>query len=205
MSDLPGKPPPTKHTAGRTGRRARFVLPPDDQDERVGEGIEAFLEGPPARQTRRPAKHRIRRPQLVRAFRRRVPMDTRTDWEAALHHEAARVARYGRPTAVLVVRLRMSRSRAEERYATRVGAIVREHARETDRVTRAAPDRFHVLMPETVPSEADALLVRVRDACARLIPGQPGADLEILAVAAGAAPDRTLHDALQAAEQAVAD
>jgi hypothetical protein len=174
------------------------VLPADHVDERAGERIEAFLEGPPTR-ARRPARRRPPRPELLRPVRRRIPLDTRPDWDAALRHEEARSARYGRPASVLVVRLRMSSLHAVERYAARVGAIVRDCARETDRVTRAAPDRFHVLLPETAALEGAALAERVRDACADLLPGQPAADLEILAVAVSPARDETLTDALRLA------
>ncbi len=99
----------------------------------------------------------------------------------------------------------MSTPGTEDRYAGRVGALIREHARDTDRVTRAAPDQFHVLMPETAEPEATALAERVRDACARLLPGQPGAELEILAAAASPGPGRSLHDALRLARRGVAD
>ena len=77
----------------------------------------------------------------------------------------------------------MPRLEAIERYAARVGAIVRETARETDRVTRAAPDRFHVLLPETSEAEAATLAERVRETCVDLVPGRPGSELEILAAA----------------------
>lgn len=173
------------------------MLPADHLDARAGERIEAFLEGPPTR-ARRPSRRRPR-PELLRPVRRRIPLDTRPDWDAALRHEEARSARYGRPASVLVVRLRMASPNAVERYAVRVGAIVRECARETDRVTRAAPDRFHVLLPETAALEGAALAERVRDACADQLPGQPAADLEILAVAVSPARDETLSDALRIA------
>lgn len=180
------------------------MLPTEHHDERVGDSIEAFLEGPPVR-AGRPRRAKRPRPEVLRAVRKPSPMDTRTDWDAALRHEDARVTRYARPAAVLVVRLRMSTPGTEDRYAGRVGALIREHARDTDRVTRAAPDRFHVLMPETAEPEATALAERVRDACARLLPGQPGAELEILAAAASPGPGRSLHDALRLARRGVAD
>lgn len=180
------------------------MLPAEHHDERVGDSIEAFLEGPPVR-AGRPGRKKRPRPDLLRAIRRPVPMDTRTDWDLALRHEEARVSRYGRPAAVLVIRVRMDGSGAVDRYAARVGAIVREHARETDRVTRAGPDRFHVLMPETVEAEAMALAERVRDGCADLLPGRPGVDLEILAATASPSRGRSLHDALHIAQLGVTD
>lgn len=197
MSDLPEEPLPSRRTSARSSRRPRFVLPADHHDERAGERIEAFLEGPP---TRARQVGRRSRSDKLRAVRRAVPMDTRADWDLALRHEDARVTRYGRPAAVLVVRIRMPLSGAEDRFAARVGTTLREHARETDRVTRASADRFHVLLPETVEAEADALAERIRAACSAAIPGQPGLELEILAAAASPSRGQTLHDALREAQ-----
>jgi hypothetical protein len=179
-------------------------MPSDDHDERTGEVIEAFIEGPKAR-TKRPPRGRHLRHEALRAVRKPIAMDTRADWEVALRHEDARVARYGRPAAVMVVRIRMPMTGAEDRYAARVGAVIREHARETDRVTRAAPDRFHVLLPETVEAEADALADRVRDACLSHLPGQPGSEIEILAAAISPARGHTLAEALRRALATVAE
>jgi Diguanylate cyclase, GGDEF domain len=178
-------------------------MPAEHHDERVGEVIEAFLDGPPER-ARRAARARPKRGKL-RAVRKLPAMDTRPDWETALRHEDARLARYGRPATVLVIRLRLPLTGAEDRYAGRVGSIVREHARETDRVTRAGPDRFHLLLPETDEPEAHILAERVRDACAERIPGRPGMDLQIRAAAVSPGSGETLHDALRIAQEAVAN
>ena len=123
-------------------------------------------------------------------------MDTRTDWDLALRHEDARVARYGRPAAVMTVRLRMTTSRTADQYALRIGGAIRQQARETDRVTRAGPDRFHILLPETLETEATVLAERVRKACVALIPGAPG--IEIVVAAASTSSGGTLLDALRA-------
>ena len=202
MADLPDSPPPSRRSAARSTRRTRFVLPADHHDERVGERIEAFLEGPTTRARR---TGRRARSETLRAVRRPIPMDTRADWDLALRHEDARVARYGRPASVLVVRVRMPVSGAEDRYAARVGSALREHARETDRVTRASADRFHVLLPETVEAEAAALAERVRDACTAFLPGQPGTDLEIVAAAVSPVRGGSLVDALREAQRRVAE
>ena len=201
MSELPDQPP-TRPRAPRNGRRARFVMPAEHHDERVGEVIEAFLDGPPER-ARKAARARSKRGKL-RAVRKLPALDTRPDWETALRHEDARLARYGRPATVLVIRLQLPVAGAEERYAGRVGSIVREHARETDRVTRAGPDRFHLLLPETDEPEAHILAERVRDACAERIHGRPGMDLQIRAAAVTPGSGETLHDALRIAQEAVA-
>jgi hypothetical protein len=177
-------------------------MPAEHHDERVGEVIEAFLDGPPER-ARIVPREKPRRDK-VRAVRKLPPMETRTDWEVALRHEDARLARYGRPATVLVIRICLPVAGAEDRYAGRVGAIVREHVRETDRVTRAAPDRIHVLLPETDESEAHAIAERVRYACAEEIRGRPGMDLEIRSAAVSPASGETLRDALQVAQEAVA-
>jgi hypothetical protein len=127
-------------------------------------------------------------------------MDTRADWDIALRHEDARVARYGRPAAVLTVRLRMTTAGAVDQYALRIGGAIRHQARETDRVTRVGPDRFHVLLPETLEAEATVLADRVRVACVALVPGGPGSDVEILVAAASTSAGGTLLDALRAVQ-----
>ena len=153
VADLPAGSPPPPRPSARSARRPRFVLPDDHHDERAGERIEAFLEGPPVR-ARRTRRSRHLRSEGLRPVRRVVPMDTRTDWDIALRHEDARVARYGRPAAILAVRLRMLTAGAVDHYAARIGGAIRHQARETDRVTRFGPDRFHVLLPETLEAEA---------------------------------------------------
>lgn len=123
-------------------------------------------------------------------------MDTRTDWDNALRHEDARVARYGRPAAVLVVRMR-ARTGATDQYAQRIGGAIRQQARETDRVTRVGPDRFHVLLPETHEAEASVLAERVRKACGAVLPGVPASELEIVVAAASTSTGGTLLEALR--------
>lgn len=124
-------------------------------------------------------------------------MDTRADWDIALRQEEARVARYGRPAAVLAVRLRVARNGTADQYAARVGGAIRQQARETDRVTRVGPDRFNVLLPETLEAEATVLAERVRVACVGLMPGQPGSEVEILVAAASTSGGGTLVEALR--------
>ena len=127
-------------------------------------------------------------------------MDTRADWDIALRHEEARVSRYGRPAAVLAVRLLTARSGAADQYAARVGGAIRQQARETDRVTRVGPDRFHVLLPETLEAEATVLAERVRTACVALLPGAAGSDVEILVAAASTSGGGSLVEALRAVQ-----
>ncbi len=125
-------------------------------------------------------------------------MDTRTDWDIALRHEDARVARYGRPAAILAVRLWMPTAGAVDQYAARIGGAIREQARETDRVTRFGPDRFHVLMPETLEAEATVLAERVRAACVAVIPGAQGSEVDVQVAAAGTSGSGSLLEAMRA-------
>jgi diguanylate cyclase with GGDEF domain len=202
MSELPDDTPPARRRASRGTRRQRFVLPDDQHDERVGDVIEAFLEGPPAKSRRR--VRQVTRPARLRPTRARpVPLDTRPDWDIALRHEDARMARYGRPASVVVIRLRLTPPERADRLAGRVGEIVRHHARETDRVTRAAADRFHLLLPETEEAEAQTLIERIRTACADQVAGRLGAELRVVGAAASPAQGQTLHDALRSAQDAV--
>ena len=197
MSELPaGSPPPDRPNA-RPARRPRFVLPDDPHDERVGEHIKAFLQGPTVR-ARRNRRARHLRSEGLRPARRIPPLDTRTDWEIALRLEDARVARYGRPAAVMAVRLMTLGSGAIDSYASRIGGAIRGQARETDRVARVAPDRFHLLLPETLSTEAGVLAERVRRACVAALPGVPGSEMEILVAAACTSGSGTLAEALRA-------
>jgi hypothetical protein len=202
MSELPDEPLPSGRRAPRNGRRPRFVLPAEQHDERVGEVIEAFLDGPPERA--RPRTRALPRSDTLRAVRKSIPLDTRNDWETALRLEDARLARYGRPASVLVIRLCVPIPGTEDRYAGLLARIVREQARETDRVTRAAPDRFYVLLPETEEAEAELVGERVRDAYARQEQERRRIDLEIRTAAASPGSGETLHDALRIAQEAVA-
>ena len=173
------------------------MLPEDHHDERVGEHIEAFLEGPPVR-ARRTHRPRHLRAEARRPAERTVAMDTRADWDIALRHEEARVARYGRPAAVLAVLFRMAATGAPDQFAHRIGGAIRRQARETDRVTRVGPDRFQVLLPETLEAEATVLAERVRSACVAVMPGVPGSEVEIFVAAASTSTGGTLHEALRA-------
>jgi hypothetical protein len=204
MSELPDEPLPSRRRAPRSGRRARFVLPADHHDERVGEVIEAFLDGPPERARLAPRTSALPRRDKLRAVRKPIPMDTRNDWETALRLEDARLARYGRPATVLVIRLCVPIPGTEDRVAGRVGRILRELARETDRVTRAGPDRFHLLLPETEEPGAEIVAERLRDACAEPDLQRAASTLEIRLAAVAPGSGETLHDALRLAQEAVA-
>jgi hypothetical protein len=172
-------------------------LPADHHDERTSERIEAFLDGPRPERRSRP---RHLRSEALRRPRRTMPMDTRTDWDAALRHEDARVARYGRPAAVLVVDVQPAEPHLADPLAARVGTVIREHARETDRIARVGPTRFHVLLPETSEPEAVVLAERVRSTCAAWGSAGPGLPLRIVTAAATPDGGGTLVEALRAAQ-----
>lgn len=187
--------------AARSSRRPRFSLPADLHDERTNERIEAFIDGP--RRERRARPRHLRSGALQRP-RKVIPLDTRTDWDVALRHEDARVARYGRPASILVLDVRPAQAGLEDRLAARVGTVIREHARETDRVARVGPTRFHVLLPETSETEAAVLAERVRSTCATWGSAGPGLPLVIRAATGTPREGGTLHEALRAAQARLA-
>ncbi len=105
---------------------------------------------------------------------------------------------------MLVVDIRLASPGAEDRLATEVGAVIRQLARETDRVARVSQTRFHVLLPETLEPEATALAQRVQNACAAS--AAAGLDGTLTIATAAASPPRgaTLVDALRQAQDSLA-
>jgi GGDEF domain-containing protein len=188
----------------RAGRPKRFALPADHLEEvdsdRTSERIEAFLDGPArARRTRR----RHLRPDAVVRPRSVIPLDTRTDWERAVRHEDARVARYGRPASVLLVdvaALSDGTHGADDRHVRRVGAAIRTQLRETDRLARVGPTRYHALLPETDEREAAALADRVSRACREVAPQPAGAAPHVRTAVAGPVGGGSLSDAVRLAQ-----
>lgn len=110
------------------------------------------------------------------------------------------MARYGRPASVLIVDVVMQPAGGEDRFAGRIGAAIRAQARETDRVARVGPARFHVLLPETDEPEASALAERVCRACREILPVPPGPMASVRTSVASPADGGTLTDALRAAQ-----
>jgi GGDEF domain-containing protein len=181
------------------------VLPRDAQDDGgTTERIEAFLEGP----TRPIPRHRPLhlRSQPLRRPRQRVPLDTRADWEQALRHEDHRFARYGRPVAVLVVEVRTTDADGADRVARRLGDIVRELARASDRIARVSQTRFHVLLPETDEAAALHFGTRIRRAVrTEVAERSPDARWDVAAAAAAPHHGATLADALRVAQARLID
>ena len=178
-------------------RRARRFVVRDGDDHRVTEKIEKFLSGPRSRRrTHSPA--RMGPPPAAESA-----LDTRTDFAAAIRREMARTERYGRPATVLAVEFDVATTPASgaqiDRLARPIGFTLRREARDTDRVARVAPNRFHVLLPET--SEADALryIDRARQACEVWFTGAALA-VRLRIEAASTGRDRSLADALAAVE-----
>ena len=195
-SDQPSLPSPPK----RPRRARKFVLPDHHHDEREGERadehIEAFLAPPVApRRRRHKPTGRVRRP---------VELDTRADWTAALRHEAARHARYGRPASILLIELTgRPVGTAVDRVARAVANAIRAEARETDRAVRLGAFSFRLLLPETGDRAARTVADRLdrafdASADARTL----GAHLTI--DVASPARHGTLEDALAEAERRLA-
>ena len=151
-SDQPASTP-----SARTRRTRKFVLPDHHHDERQGERadehIEAFLTTTVPRR---------RRPKAVTRIRRPVELDTRPDWLAAVRHEGARLARYGRPASVLLIELRSGQpSPSIDPLARAVADAIRAEARETDRAVRFGAQSFRMLLPETGDLAARAVADRL--------------------------------------------
>jgi hypothetical protein len=168
-------------------RRARRFVVRDGDDHRVTEKIEKFLSGPRSRRR----AHSATRMEPARATE--SALDTRTDFAAAIRREMARTERYGRPATTHAPGGQI------DRLAGPIGFTLRREARDTDRIARVAPNRFHVLLPET--SEADALryIDRARQACEVWFTGA-ALPVRLRIEAASAGRDRSLADALAAVE-----
>jgi hypothetical protein len=139
-------------------RKKKFVLPEHHHDEladaRAAEHIEAFLDGAVAPPRRCPeGPERVRRPLVL---------DTRQDWIAALRHESARHARYGRAASVVLLELIRPRDgRATDRVALSLADVIRAEGRETDRAARIDALGFRLLLPETSSRAARTLAERL--------------------------------------------
>jgi GGDEF domain-containing protein len=181
-------------------RGRRFVVR-DTDDHRATEKIEEFLIGPRART--RPRGLRPADPAGAAAV---TDLDTRAEFVAAVRREALRSERYGRPATVVAVEFDIEPSpgvaaddRQVDRLAGPIGFTLRREARETDRIARVAPNRFHVLLPETASADAAGYVERARQACEVWF---TGASLEasIRFESASSSPRQLLTDALAAIE-----
>jgi GGDEF domain-containing protein len=192
----------------RSRRPRRFVVRHAD-DQRVTDKIEEFLSGP---RTRHRTGARRAAPATLRTD---LSLDTRTDFLAALQREAARAERYSRPATVVAVEFALDeptrigpsahaarRNRIEQvdRLAGPIGYTLRREARESDRIARVAPSRFHVLLPETTEADARGYVERARHACEVWFAGA-AIPVRLRIEAASTGRDRTLTEALAVVEE----
>jgi hypothetical protein len=182
----------------RLGRR--FVVR-DTDDHRATDKIEEILIGPRAR-----TRPRGKRPADTAGAAAVTDLDTRAEFDAAVRREALRSERYGRPATVVAVEFDIEPGRgvaADDRQVDRlagpIGFTLRREARETDRIARVAPNRFHVLLPETASTDAAGYVERARQACEVWFAGASLA-VSIRFESASSSPRQLLTDALAAIE-----
>ena len=189
------------HADRPAARRARRFVVRDAEDHRTTEKIEEFLTGPRTRaRPRGPRSVEANKPAAI------ADLDTRTDFVAALRREALRTERYGRPATIVGVEFELdagvagpSGDRRVDRLAGPIGFTLRREARETDRVARVAPNRFHVLLPETESTDAAGYIERARQACEVWFAGAALA-VRMRFESASTSPRLSLTDALAAVE-----
>lgn len=165
------------------------------------EKIEKFLSGPRSRKrTQAP-------PREEPGGAADAALDTRTDFAAAIRRETARTERYGRPATVVAVEFAVGTEaspdgpvvRQIDRLAGPIGFTLRREARDTDRIARVGPNRFHVLLPETTEADAIRYIDRARQACEVWFTGA-ALPVRLRIEAASAGRDRSLTEALAAVE-----
>lgn len=206
-------------------RRARRFVVRDGDDHRVTEKIEKFLSGPRSRKrTQSPPRMEPARSgeaaldtrtDFAAAMRRETARAERYGRPATVvavefavatgpangvdHAPAdAESAPGGRePAAIHVADGHLVGQ--IDRLAGPIGFTLRREARDTDRIARVAPNRFHVLLPET--SEADALryIDRARTACEVWFTGA-ALPVRLRIESASAGRDQSLIEALAAVE-----
>jgi GGDEF domain-containing protein len=123
---------------------------------------------------------------------------------AAMRHESACHARYGRPTSIVLLELRGPVDTVTIDEAARALAeVIRSESRETDRAVRLEALAFRVLLRETGGRAASKLADRLARAFVATLDQIPGIELRVEL----AAPQRTetVEDALAAAESRLAE
>jgi hypothetical protein len=195
-------PDDRSHPERPAPRRARRFVVRDAEDHRTTEKIEEFLTGPRTRD-----RPRSLRSADVTSAPTVADLDTRTDFVAAVRREAGRSERYGHPATIVAVEFAIEASggkpadeRQIDRLAGPIGFTLRREARETDRIARVAPNRFHVLMPETVSPDAAGFIDRARQACEIWFAGA-GLPVRIRFEAASSGPRQSLTAALEVVEE----
>ncbi|HYK95674.1 MAG TPA: diguanylate cyclase [Candidatus Dormibacteraeota bacterium] len=186
-------------------RARRFALP-DLEDERTGESIEAFLEGPDVRRRRPAPRAAIQAAPPPRATDLRT-LPGRLEFNAALERESLRAARYERPAAVAIVELKPDREGHLldpwlKSLAGPISRTLRGDSRATDLVARVASMRFQMLLPETSEAGAERLAQRLAAGCRTLIEST-GAPVSVRVSVAGTGADTSLHAALAEALRSI--
>jgi GGDEF domain-containing protein len=189
--------------AATTTNRARKFALPDLADDRGGEMIEAFLQGPEVRTGR---ARSVAAPQVGDAVALRS-MPGRLDWNAALDRESTRASRYGRPAAVAIFEIRPLRPSATidswlRLHAAPIGQVLLRMSRATDVVARVTASRFQVLLPETAEPAAGEFVERVVGECQEHLRAA-GAPLRLQASIAAASHEVPLQDALAKAVRSI--
>lgn len=165
-------------------------------DRRTAGRIAAFLDGTgsPARR-KTDAADRVHRPLVL---------ETRQDWAAAVAHESARHARYGRPVTVVILELTGPQdATAIDRTARSLADIIRAEGRETDRAVRMGALGFRLLLPETGGRPARTLVGRIERAFRATHDGR-SSGVELFVEVAIPTRTGTLEDALTDAETRLA-
>jgi hypothetical protein len=197
----------------RVPQRPRRFVVRDKDDHRTTEKIEEFLAGPAQRIGRK-----LRRP-AGSSQTSDTTLDTRTDFNAALRSEAARADRYGRPATVVAVEFTIAggagpeaigprrstdgrAARQIDRLAGSIAFTLRREARDTDRIARVSPNRFHVLLPETTEADALRYIDRARQACEVWFDGA-ALSVQLRMEAASSGNGLSLTEALASAEERI--
>lgn|GEM_PF-1954846 len=202
-------PTPTRRplATSESTRARRFALP-NLADERTGESIEAFIEGPEVRRGRpaaRPGIEVVPSTGMTVGVASRSPGDLRSlpgrlEWNAALERESVRAARYGRPAAIAIVELRPEGAAQSvdpwlRILAGPIARMLRGDSRATDLVARVASTRFQILFPETTEAGAERVAERVASGC-RAVIQTSGAPVAVRISVAGSGLHGSLHQAL---------
>jgi len=93
-------------------------------------------------------------------------------------------------------------ARQVDRLAGPIGFTLRREARDTDRITRVAPNRFHVLLPETSDVDAERFVERARRACEVWFAGA-AIPVKLKFEAASTGRDLSLPEALAIVEERI--
>jgi GGDEF domain-containing protein len=194
-------PDDRSHAERPAPRRGPPVKVRDAEDQHAAQQLDEFLTPPQAR-TRPRGPRASQMPGAAAIW----DLDTRTDFVAAVRREARRSERYGRPATVVAVEFDIADAgsthpddRQIDRLAGPIGSTLRREARETDRIARISPNRFHVLLPETGPIEAAGYIERARKACEIWFAGAALA-VRMRFEAASSGPRESLTDALAQVE-----